>query len=440
MWDVVLQNCVEMVLDDHKNNGSEAVFHLLQRLPCTCTALRDVGRQLHELKYVQAFLFSRIIFHHRRLWEGVPSSIDLDFEADQGFGTLATTTNCRAVKAVRGRFFTVTFVRGYFAGACPASEDVGWGSIFNSNRDYANAHSGLHATVGRLPPEIATYVALLRWQHTIFRGVLSHQVVPCGRRGCPRPAHTNDLVDDSLGAIRALGGIHKAYWTGCIAMVHGNVPHLNTPFCCGHCAALVRAELGSCLPCTDKELEPEVGMPARRRRKPPKGRQAAAASASASSANDGIVCPDCGDPTPKTEGGVAKPCATCFVRTTPGELYKAAMDRNQVLYRRIRAQGTLGDGVHYRGNLDEYVKILVDVLNLDTGGLYAVAIVDGLPAYRKQRMLVPKQHDFRDLFPFQRVPMSVSEIYRTYRQKGPLPLVTRSVEPAWMKKIKQEFT
>ena len=149
-------------------------------------------------------------------------------------------------------------------------------------------------------------------------------------------------------------------------------------------------------------------------------------------------------------------------------MYRAALERNQVVARRLREQervrshATMAAGdvpslKHFRfphphigvqqqaQQLVAYQAKLVDALNLDTGLLMAASIVAELPLPYRINKVLPRQPQWReDFMMYQRALCYVRRLYAEHHLKKKLGLstsddlvtATSGPRPAWLEAVK----
>ena len=149
-------------------------------------------------------------------------------------------------------------------------------------------------------------------------------------------------------------------------------------------------------------------------------------------------------------------------------MYRAALERNQVVARRLREQervrshATMAAGdvpslKHFRfphphigvqqqaQQLVAYQAKLVDALNLDTGLLMAASIVAELPLHYRINKVLPRQPQWReDFMMYQRALCYVRRLYAEHHLKKKLGLstsddlvtATSGTRPAWLEAVK----
>ena len=149
-------------------------------------------------------------------------------------------------------------------------------------------------------------------------------------------------------------------------------------------------------------------------------------------------------------------------------MYRAALERNQLVARRLREQerarshatvaaGEVPSFKHFRfphphigvqqqaQQLVAYQAKLVDALNLDTGLLMAASIVAELPLHYRVNKVLPRQPQWReDFMMYQRALCYVRRLYAQHHLKKKLVLstsddlvtCTSGARPAWLEAVK----
>ena len=266
-----------------------------------------------------------------------------------------------------------------------------------------------------VPEIVAQFVGFLRWfmDSAIER---NENNVPyelfCSAPGCKRPA----CVRSPRNPTESDATYHTgSYWslTRCgVTQLRHDVQHPSNMLWCSHaCEQAAMAEYATCVRCcTDEEL----AAPTRRAR------------------------------ATRTDQG----------RVSAARLHEAALERNSLVARRLRAQAKEPVQLrHYpmsAENLAWYHESLVDALNLDVGILFAaVHIASWAPSQRPARRL-PNAAHWRDcVWPYMNAICNVRRVYVDHVNSKRDHAVPRtaadlhtnpSAPPKWLLDLKNQFS
>ena len=286
-----------------------------------------------------------------------------------------------------------------------------------------------------LPEPVRRFLGFLRyWSHALHSSLyLSTKVRICDHKHCLRTCS----AQPPPGANQQTG-FAGDYWAFAIAGLQNEPTELadwppHMCYCSKTCFDAAGAEfLSQVRCCNEPELEAATAPSRRASRR----------------AEDGGWCDD---------------------EAVPARLYRAALERNQVICRRLREQerrqrddapfanGDVRFLKHFRfahpriglrnqaAALRDYHASFVDALNIDTGLLFAASIVSELPAVHRQNKLLPQKTQWRECLAVHRAALCrVRQVYVEYHLKkqtrpstsADLVTSTSGTRPAWLEAVK----
>ena len=207
---------------------------------------------------------------------------------------------------------------------------------------------------------------------------------PCSRIGCTRPSFRQPPSDCEVGA-------ESAYWNACFGRSHvdDRCNAKNVAFCSYQCYRAASTEYSAAFELPEHVLEPSA--------------------------------------TPR------RGCRTVMGTTTPSRLYRAALERNGLVARWMRARRA-NRNVHFSISEHSATALrarLIDALNVDTAILYAASIANELPR-RQRRFELPDRTDWR------RQPHSTKSVFAVraiYKKHVTQPTLVRGTEK-WLCKVR----
>jgi hypothetical protein len=403
-------------------------------LPLVCREARRLSEELiDELKWLWLFEAHLHMLHvpcwkgmgiypeAMRACEGLPPWFDVREQAKLSVRPQLSHAYTRQNLGKQGNYEARVWYARHCTGMAPgpgkvqpavANDEVEW----RKQRFLCGTSSSFVYTADDLavPKIVAQFVGFLRWlmDSSIERNEnnVPHELF-CSAPGCKRPACVRSpKTPAESDATYHLG----SYWTlarcGVTQLRYDQQLPSNMLWCSYACEQAGMAEYVSCVRCcTDEEL----AAPMRRAR------------------------------STRVDQG----------RVSAARLHEAALERNALVARRLRAQAKTPVQLrHYpmsAENLAWYHESLVDALNLDVGVLFAaVHIASWAPSQRPARVL-PYLADWRDcVWPYMNAICNVRRVYVDHvnsKRDLTVPLTADdlhtnpSAPPKWMLALKNQF-